>query len=127
MKRMIIALLLLGIIICTAFVTSHLAEKAIEKTCDALKECVVKEQNEKYNSLKISEAVSVWNRNKKILYAVMYHEDFFEIEKNMLELECLSQCNNFAQSDCLCAKTELLLRNKKEDTKHPLFLILFFN
>ncbi len=114
---MIIALLLLGIIVCTAFVTSHIVGNAIEKTCDALKECAVKEQNEKYNSLKISEAVSVWNRNKKILYAVMYHEDFSEIEKNMLELECLSQYNNFAQCDCLCARTELLLRNKKEEIK----------
>ncbi len=115
MKRMIIALALLGVIVCTAFVTSDLAGSAIDKTCAALVECTRKKENETIDSLKIKEAVSVWNRNKKILYAVMFHDDFYEIEKSMAKLEYLSRHNDFSRSSWLCAETELLLRNKKED------------
>lgn len=116
MKRMIIALVLLGIIICTAFVTFSLAENAIDKTCVALNECTRKGKNEKTDSLKIREAVSVWNSNKKIIYAVMFHEDFSETEKCMAELEYLSRHNDFSRSSQICAEIELLLRNKKEET-----------
>lgn len=115
MKRMIIALLLFAGIVCTAMAASNLAENAIEKTCIALRECTRKDENKKIKILKISEAVSTWNRNKKTLYAVMLHDDFSEIEKNMLELENLLQHNELMQIDSLCDKTELLLRNKKEE------------
>ncbi len=116
MKRMIIALVLLGIIICTAFVTSDLARNAIDKTCVALNDCIQKKGNETLYPFKIRDAVSVWNRNKKIIYAVMFHEDFSEIEKCMAELEYQSRHNDFSRSSQICAEIELLLINKKEET-----------
>ena len=117
MKRMVIALMLLGFIICTAFTTSYLAVTAIDETCEALKACMFESKNEKPDFLKTDKAVSEWNRNKVILYATMFHEDFFKIEENMIKLKILSEQQKFQQSSQLCVETELLLRNKKEEIK----------
>lgn len=117
MKRMVIALILLVIIVCTAFVTSYVAGIAIDETCETLKECALKSKNEKSAFIEIDETVSKWNRNKVILYVIMFHEDFFKIEENMIKLKILSEQQKFQQSSQLCVETELLLRNKKEEIK----------
>lgn len=117
MKRMIIAVILLVIIVCTAFVTSCVAGIAIDETCETLKECALKSKNEKPDFFKTDKVVSEWNRNKVILYATMFHEDFFKIEENMIKLKILSEQQKFQQSSQLCVETELLLRNKKEEIK----------
>lgn len=115
MKRMIVALVLLGVIMCSAFVSTYLANNAIDKTCAAFKICTEERENEELHLLKIREAVSVWNHNQKIFYVIMFNEDFSEIEKNIAELECLSIHYDFIRGALLCAETEILLDNKKEE------------
>lgn len=117
MKRMAIALILLVIIVCTAFVTSYVAGIAIDETCEVLKECALKSKNEKPDFLKTDKVISEWNRNKVILYVIMFHEDFSKIEENMIKLKFLSEQQNLQQSSQLCVETELLLRNKKEEIR----------
>ena len=115
MKRMIVALVMLWVIICTAFVSSYLVNSAIDSTCTALNKCISKEENEKENFLGIKEVLLVWERNKKIIYTVMFCEDFSVVEENMIRLECLAENHDFYQIRHLCSETEMLLRNKKED------------
>ena len=117
MKRMTVALVMLGIIVCTAFVTSALVQDAIDSNCTALNKCILKEENEKEDSLGIKEVISVWERNKKILYLVMFCEDFSVIEENMIELKILSENYDFSKSTQVCMETEFILRNKREEMK----------
>ena len=114
---MIVALVMLWVIICTAFVSSYLVNSAIDSTCEALENCIQKEENDKAYSLRIKEAISVWERSKKLVYPVMFSEAFSVVEENMIRLEFLSENYDFSGISHLCAETELLLKNKKEESK----------
>lgn len=115
MTRMIVALIMLGVIICTAHVTSAMVQDAIDSTCTALEKCTLKEENEEKYFLRIKEAIFLWKRSKKIIYLVMFCEDFSAIEENMIMLEILAENYDFYQIRHLCSETEMLLKNKKED------------
>ena len=115
MKRMIIALVLLTVIICTASATSVLAEKVIDRTCETLGKCTEKGENKEADIMRLKEAISVWESNKKLVYVVICCEDFYDIEENIIKLEILSEHYDFLQISAICAETELLLRNKRED------------
>ena len=115
MKRMVTALVMLGVIICTAFVTSSLVNNSINSTCAVLGKCTLKGENDDEYSLRIKEAVSLWERNKKIFYLVMFQDDFSVIEENMIKLKFLSENYDFFVILQICNETESMLRNKKEE------------
>lgn len=115
MKRTVVASLLLVLIFVTAAVTFSSAQNAIEKTCQALEACTEKEKNENLDALKTRDALKTWENNKKILFALMFHDDFSDIENNMTELEYCLKNSDFDESVKICAETSAMLVKLRDE------------
>lgn len=115
MKRTVIASVLLVLSITIAVSGAALAKNAARKTSHALYACTQTEQNKDLSSKKIKEAVRVWNDNKKILFVITAHDDFFEIENKMTSLEYFIENPAFAESSKLSYETALMMEKLAED------------
>ncbi len=115
MKRFIIAVSLLVLAAATAFFSGYSARKAIETSSDALYACTVKEKNKELDTLKIKEAVSVWNSEKNIMLLTSVSDDFSEIENNFTRLEYYIMFPDFEESSKLCYETAAMLEKLSDD------------
>ena len=96
LKRFVVAVVLLLCIIAGSFFVTACAEKAIDETKQAILSCAEKEKDISLDIIKLKNALSVWDKNKKILYAFMFHEDFTEFENNIAVLRYMC---DFPDSD----------------------------
>lgn len=115
MKRFFISLALLAVIVLGTAFTSFTAGKKLEESGKAILMCTEKEENENMDSLKIKEAIRVWEKNRKFLFAVTFHDDFSEIEEKITELEFYSFKPDFNKSSKISYETGMLLKSLAED------------
>ncbi len=111
MKRFVIALTLLVFIAVGSFFVTSSAKKAIEETKDALLSCAIKEENISTNVVEIKTALNTWDKNKKILYVFMFHDDFSETEKNMIKLRYLTEFPEPGEIKRLSRESAMMLDN----------------
>ncbi len=111
MKRFFIALALLVAVVSTTAFTSSVASRKLEESADAVLICTEKQKSQQADSEKIREAISVWEKNRKFLLAVTFHDDFSEIEGKMTELEFYSFEPDFNKSSKISYETGMLLKD----------------
>ncbi len=112
MKRFFVSLALLVAVIASTVFTSFAAVKKLEESKDAVLLCTVKEKNDNLDSLKIKEAIRVWDKNKKFICAVSFYDDFSEIEGKFTELEFYSENPDFEKSSKISYETGALLEER---------------
>lgn len=111
MKRFFIALALLVTIISGTVFTSFTAGKKLEESGSAVLACAEKGAD----SQKIKEAIRVWEKNRKFLFAVTFHDDFSEIEGKITELEYYSSHPDSEKSSKISYETGMMLKELAED------------
>lgn len=115
MKRFIIALSLLVVAAAAAFFSGFSAQTAIKASSAALYACTVKEKNEELDTLKIKEAVSVWDEKKNIMLLTAVSDDFSEIENNFARLQYYIMFPDFDESSKICYETAVMLENASDN------------
>lgn len=115
MKRFFVSLALLAVIVSGTAFTSFTAGRKLEEAADAILTCTEKEDNEKEDSVKIKKAVEVWEKNRRFLFAVTFHDDFSEIEGKITELEFYSLNPDFSKSAKISYETGVMLNELAKD------------
>lgn len=115
MKRFVIAIILLVGIVSGNFVITSASENAIKETSDAFLSCAEKEKDISLDVIKIKTALNTWEKNKRLLYMFMFHDDFSEIEKNMVKLRFLSEFPDFSEIKRISLEISMMLDNKRGD------------
>lgn len=113
MKRFVIALALLSCVVFGNFIITSVSENAIKETRDTLLLCAEKEEDISLDVIKIKTALGTWEKNRKILYMFMFHDDFSEIEKNMVKLRYLSEHPDFAEIKRISIENSMMLDDKR--------------
>lgn len=115
MKRFFIALALLAVIITSASVTSFTAAKKLKETGSAVLSSSEIGTEESRNTEKLRKAVKLWDKNRRFLFVVTFHDDFSEIEEMMTSLEYYSLNPDFEKSAEICYQAGALLTSLAED------------
>lgn len=113
MKRFVVAIVLLICVVAESFFINFFVEKAIAETQGVLLLCTEKEKSTSLDVMKIKTALNTWEKNKKILYTFMFHDDFSETEKNMVTLRYLSEFPEFGEIERICRETAMMLDNMR--------------
>ncbi len=115
MKRLYIALVVFAVVVSSVAVVSAVSEKKLEETSDAFLICVKKEKNENLDSLKIREAVKVWEKNKRFLLLFTFHSDFAELEEKITKLRFYADHPDFEKSSKISYETGEMLTSLAQD------------
>ncbi len=115
MKRFVVAIVLLVCVATGSFFITSFAENAIAETESALLLCTEKEKSISLDVMKIKTALNIWEKNKKILYTFMFHDDFSETEKNMITLRYLSEFPEFGEIERISRETAMMLDNMRNN------------
>lgn len=112
MKRFVIAIVLLACIVFGNLFITFVSENAIKETRDAFLSCAEKEKDNSLDVIKIKTALNTWEKNKRLLYMFMFHDDFSEIEKNMVTLRYLSEFPDFSEIKRISLENSIMLEDK---------------
>lgn len=115
MKRFVIAILLLVVVSVVCLCITCVAQNAIEETKDALLSCAEKEENISLNVIRIENALNTWEKNKKILYVSMFHDDLSEIENKMITLRYLADYPEYGEISRISRESAMMLGNLKDN------------
>lgn len=124
MKRFVIAIVLLIGVAGISFGITYAAEDATEETKNALLSCDGQEENGSPDIIKVRTALNTWEKNRKILYMFMFHDDFSEIEKNMITLCLLTDEPDSEEISRVSRESAMLLENMKDNFRVNLANIL---
>jgi len=124
MKRFVIAFTLLIIIATACFSITCVAQNAIEETKTALLSCAEKEKNISLDVIKVRTALNTWEKNKRILYMFMFHDNFSELEKKMIALRYLAAFPEYREISRIISESAMMLDNLKDDFRVNLENIL---
>ncbi|MBR6647586.1 MAG: hypothetical protein IKL09_08745 [Clostridia bacterium] len=112
MKRFVIAIVLLTCVAFGNLFITYVSENAIKETRDAILLCAEKEKDISLDVIKIKTALNTWEKNRKIMYMFMFHDDFSEIEKNMVKLRYLSEYPDFLEIKRISLENSMMLDDK---------------
>lgn len=115
MKRLYIALAVFVSVVLSVAVVSFVSEKKLEETSRAFLSCTEKEKNENLDSLKIKEAVKIWEKNKRFLLLFTFHSDFAELEEKITKLQFYSVHPDFEKSSEISYETGVHLSSLAQD------------
>ena len=115
MKRLYISLVVFAIVVSSVVLISVTAEKKLEETSRAFLACTEKEKNESLDSLKLENAIRVWEKNKRFLLVFSFHSDFSEIEAKITYLTFCSLYPDFEKSSLVSYETGKMLSDVAED------------
>lgn len=117
MKRLIIAVAMLAFSVALAVCGYFMTENATDEVSVAFDNCMRKEKTEKKNIENIKKTAEIWNKNKKILFIFLPHDEFSEIEKNLIKMKYFMYDFNFEESSELSFECVKFLKNINEEHK----------